>query len=54
MLLEGLEAQIVVGEVENKSLDNLDHAGRGDFHFIHTKREKIKKISKKKKKKKKK
>ena len=32
--LEGLEDQIALGEIENKGLDHLEHAGRSEFQII--------------------
>jgi len=34
-VLEGLEDQIALGEVEDKGLDHLEHAGGGEFQIIH-------------------
>ena len=34
-ILEGLEDQIALGEVEDKGLDHLEHAGGGEFQIIH-------------------
>ena len=30
-----MEDQIALGEVEDKGLDHLEHAGRGEFQIIH-------------------
>jgi len=35
-LLEGLEDQIVLGEIENKGLDHLQHITWGQFQFHET------------------
>jgi len=34
MLLEGLEDQISLAEIENKGLDHLENASRGEFQII--------------------